>query len=99
MGTPLIIDIEAVRNEGFAILGNLGFGSWENFGRHLHAEVFVECRKGQIAGGAFDDVLASEKGRFVEGFDARVAPIEKFGDHSRNPACGVLIDKFRKGFF
>ena len=66
MGTALLIDIEAVRNEGFAILGNLGLGSGENFGRHLHAEVFVECRERQIAGGAFDDVLAGEKGCFVK---------------------------------
>ena len=101
MGTAILIDIEAVRNEGFAIPGNLGPGSGENFGCDLQAEVFVECCKGQIAGGAFDDVLASEKGGFVEGFDAtgRFAPIEKFGDHSRNPACGVLIDMLRKGFF
>ena len=98
MGAALLICIEAVRDEGFAILGNLGLGSGENFGCHLHAEVFVECREGQIAGGAFNDVLADEKGGFVEGFDARVAPIKKFGDHSRNAACGVLIDKFRKGF-
>jgi hypothetical protein len=101
MGVPLLIDIEAVRNESFAIPGNLGFGSGENFSRHLHAEVFVKCREGQIAGGAFDDVLASEKGCFVKGFDTtgRITSIEKFGDHSRNSACGVLIDKFRKGFF
>jgi hypothetical protein len=77
MGTPLLIDIEALRNEGLAILGNLGFGSWENFGCDLHAEVFVECRKGQIAGGAFDDMFAGEKGGFVEDFDAagRIIPI------------------------
>ena len=84
MGTAFLIDIEAVCDESFAIHGDLGLGGGEDFGGHLHAEVFIEGCEGEITRGTLNDMFSSEEGCLVERLDAEggIGTIKEFWDHS-----------------
>ena len=94
-------DVEAMHDQGLAVVGHLGSRRAHHAGSDLHAQVLVERDEGELSAGTLDDVPPrDEAGLAVRGQWRRrlVLGIKKFGYHARHAAGGVLSNEFCEGF-